>query len=127
MTFVCPFGNDKLFKFVQEQLIDEAGYQSEAYSVETSDGYILKIHRIKVQKTSSVPRRGPVFFMHGLFATASDYLMTGKDVALRKSIKFFQNTVDLQNLVQRIFYPIMAMTFGLETREETITVTSTSD
>jgi Partial alpha/beta-hydrolase lipase region len=68
-------------------MIENAGYKSESYTVATEDGYILRVHRIKVQKPSNLPRRGPVFFMHGLFATATDYLLTGADIALRKSLE----------------------------------------
>jgi Partial alpha/beta-hydrolase lipase region len=67
-------------------MIENAGYKSESHTVVTQDEYILRVHRIKVQKPSNVPRRGPVFFMHGLFATAADYLLTGSDIALRKFI-----------------------------------------
>lgn len=65
-----------------ESLIDSSGYLSEVHEVETEDEYRIKIHRIspsfKVER--SLP---PVFFMHGLFATAADYLMTGPNIALR--------------------------------------------
>lgn len=52
--------------------------------METEDGYLLKVHRILPKNVASNPRIGPVFFMHGLFATAADYIVTGADKALRK-------------------------------------------
>lgn len=68
----------------QEALIEAAGYESEVHYAETQDGYLLKVHRIKVKTTSAVPRKGPVFILHGLLATAADYLMTGAEKALRE-------------------------------------------
>ncbi|KAG5674586.1 hypothetical protein PVAND_004540 [Polypedilum vanderplanki] len=61
------------------QLISSAGFQGEAHYTETDDGYELKIHRI-------VPKihngREPVILMHGLLATAADFLITGPDIAI---------------------------------------------
>jgi hypothetical protein len=61
------------------QLIANAGYQGEVHFTETEDGYGLKIHRI-------VPKiyngREPVIFMHGLLATAADFLISGRNVAI---------------------------------------------
>lgn len=65
-------------------LIENAGFESEGHKVETEDGYILKIHRIKTRITSDKPRLGPVFFMHGLAATAADFLVTGPEIGMRK-------------------------------------------
>lgn len=70
---------------LQEELINSAGFSSSSYEVETEDFYRLKLHRIRVKNRSqSQQTLGPVFFMHGLFATAADYLMTGANTALRK-------------------------------------------
>lgn len=70
-------------EFSQESLIATAGFESEVHYVETEDGYNLKIHRIK-PKVLTTYQLAPVFFMHGLFATAADYLMVGADEGLRK-------------------------------------------
>lgn len=64
-------------------LITTAGYQGEAHRIETEDGYLLKIHRLlpNPKKSRSI-RRKPVFLMHGILATAADFLLTGPDIAL---------------------------------------------
>lgn len=53
------------------------------HQVETEDGYLLCVHRIK-SKVPNKSRLGPVFFLHGLIATAADFIVTGPDKALRK-------------------------------------------
>ncbi|KAG5667103.1 hypothetical protein PVAND_015102 [Polypedilum vanderplanki] len=60
-----------------EDLITSAGFNAESYIVETEDNYLLKIHRIRSKIRSVDKNLAPIFFMHGLFATAADYLMTG--------------------------------------------------
>lgn len=64
------------------ELIRKAGYSGEAHRVETDDGYLLKVHRVlpKVGKSGSAKK--PVFLMHGISATAADFLVTGPNVAL---------------------------------------------
>jgi lysosomal acid lipase/cholesteryl ester hydrolase len=63
-------------------LIETGGFECEIHQIETEDGYKIKVHRIKPKYPSLVPRLGPIFLMHGLFATAADYVMTGGDNAL---------------------------------------------
>lgn len=72
--YAKPNGDDVL------ELIDKAGYIGETHKVITEDGYILKLHRIPPRFGNST--KPPVFLMHGLFATASDYLITGPKIAL---------------------------------------------
>jgi lysosomal acid lipase/cholesteryl ester hydrolase len=62
------------------QLIKTAGYKGAAYRVVTEDGYVLKVHRVK--PTNGVSSKPPVFLQHGLFVASSDYLITGKKIAL---------------------------------------------
>lgn len=58
------------------------GYRGESHQVETQDGgWILKMHRIPPKYPKDV-KPLPVFLMHGLFAASSDYLMTGRKIAL---------------------------------------------
>lgn len=57
------------------------GYDYEMHSVTTEDGYILKLHRIATKKSDNI-KRAPVLLMHGLFGTASDYLILGRHGAL---------------------------------------------
>jgi Partial alpha/beta-hydrolase lipase region len=109
-------------------LIQNAGYKSESFTVATQDGYVLKVHRIKVKNEASTPRKGPVFFMHGLTATAADYLMTGPDIALRNYSSHFAILYLLVCLFfcsQLIFYQTTATMFGLEMLEELTTVVNT--
>lgn len=62
------------------QLVKSAGYKGEAFQLETEDGYLLKVHRILPNKR--VASKHPVFLMHGLIATAADYIITGPKIAL---------------------------------------------
>lgn len=72
-----PNRNDKVI-----ELITDAGYQGEAHRVETEDGYLLKVHRL-LPKTKDKQSEGqPVFLMHGILATAADFLVTGPEIAL---------------------------------------------
>lgn len=62
-------------------MVAEAGFKSEVHDVQTEDGYILTVHRIL--KKSKTKRLGPVFLMHPLLTTSSDYIRTGPEIALR--------------------------------------------
>lgn len=64
------------------KLVNGAGYISEVHQVETDDGYLLKVHRVLPRATHSSNVRKPVFLMHGILATAADFLITGPDIAL---------------------------------------------
>lgn len=64
------------------RLIDKAGYKGEAHQVETEDGYYLKIHRVLPNSNGTETIKKPVFLLHGLVATAADFLLTGPNVAL---------------------------------------------
>ncbi|GBP50491.1 Lipase 1 [Eumeta japonica] len=58
-------------------LIVKYGFPLERYQVHTADGYILSVFRI--------PRATPapvVFLMHGLLASADDWVLTGRSSAL---------------------------------------------
>lgn len=61
------------------ELIANAGYKGKSNTVETEDGYILKLHRLIPKKSNG---RRPVLVMHGIAVTAADFLITGKDIAL---------------------------------------------
>lgn len=74
LCYAKPNSDDAL------ELIDKAGYIGETHEVVTEDGYILKLHRIPSSSANST--KPPVFLMHGLFATAADYLVTGPKIAL---------------------------------------------
>jgi pimeloyl-ACP methyl ester carboxylesterase len=53
---------------------------------------------MKPKSKSNVPRLGPVFFMHGMMATAGDYLMTGPKIGLREMKIVEQNCFTLKYL-----------------------------
>lgn len=63
-------------------LIRGAGYKGEAHKVVTDDGYFLKVHHMlpKLNETKAIKK--PVFLMHGIVATAADFLVTGTEIAL---------------------------------------------
>lgn len=87
-------------------MVQKAGYECEVHQVETEDGYILKVHRIKPARnvlknvneiraklarptsksTSSNTKdnKRVVFLMHGMINTAAAFLLTGKNHALRE-------------------------------------------
>lgn len=64
------------------ELVKNAGFKGEAYQVETEDGYLLMVHRILPSNGLRVASKRPVFLMHGMIATAADYVMTGPKIAL---------------------------------------------
>lgn len=72
-----PNRNDKVI-----ELITDAGYEGEAHRVETEDGYLLKVHRLLPKTKDKQSERKPVFLMHGILATAADFLVTGPEIAL---------------------------------------------
>ena len=62
-------------------LIKVAGYQGEAHEVATADGYLLKVHRVRPYvKEKSM--KNPVFLMHGLLGSSSNFVVTGRDIGL---------------------------------------------
>lgn len=63
-------------------LISGAGYVGEAHRVITDDGYLLKVHRVLANPVETRTLRKPAFLMHGILATAADFLVTGPDIAL---------------------------------------------
>ena len=63
-------------------LINYSGYFGESHQVETEDGYLLKIHRVSSKRAAPDTSKKPVFLMHGILATAADFLLTGPDIAL---------------------------------------------
>lgn len=80
----CSFGNARLLRRRDNiiELIESAGFYGESHRVETEDGYRLKVHRILPKYIQPGSFKKPVFLMHGIVATAADFLVTGPDVAL---------------------------------------------
>jgi pimeloyl-ACP methyl ester carboxylesterase len=84
LTFCC---RRSLFSRIYDNRTDEvtnliksSGYSGKAYNVETEDGYILTLHRVRPNER--VERKGSIFLMHGLFRNSADYLATGPKIAL---------------------------------------------
>ena len=57
------------------ELIRKYGYPFQSHKVETSDGYILELNRIK----NSGP---PVFLMHGLLSSSAEWVLIGPNNSL---------------------------------------------
>ncbi|XP_046651988.1 lipase lipl-3-like [Daphnia pulicaria] len=66
------------------QIIINRGYPVASYSVTTSDGYILELHRIPGRKgqTSDLGTGKPVWLQHGLLCSSADWLITPSDQSL---------------------------------------------
>ncbi|KAH8401419.1 hypothetical protein KR009_005350 [Drosophila setifemur] len=59
------------------------GYPIEEHSVQTSDGYILTMHRIPHSKDGGPKTGRPVaFLMHGLLCSSSDWVLAGPHAGL---------------------------------------------
>ncbi|XP_058794543.1 uncharacterized protein LOC131666151 [Phymastichus coffea] len=60
------------------QIIELYGYRSEVYKVETSDKYILELHRITGNSKSPMPDGKPVVLLqHGLLSSSYDWVIAG--------------------------------------------------
>ena len=65
------------------ELINKYGYNPERHFVNTSDGYVLEMHRITGPKNNSSPQNKPVvFLMHGLLCSSTDWIISGPEKAL---------------------------------------------
>ena len=61
-------------------MITYEGFHSETHSVQTKDGYILKMHRILSKNMN--PTKLPILFMHGLSSTSAVFLLQGAKKSL---------------------------------------------
>lgn len=67
----------------QEQMAESAGYGMETHVARTSDGYLLKVHRLMVPyKSPGSPAKGPVLLMHGIFGASDNWILSGPRKAL---------------------------------------------
>ncbi|XP_044748536.1 lipase 3-like [Coccinella septempunctata] len=64
------------------QLITKYGYPVEEHFTKTSDGYILRMHRIPPTKPGVTPNGEVVFLMHGLLMSSADWIILGPEKAL---------------------------------------------
>jgi len=62
-----------------EQIVTKRGYQFETHQVTTTDGYILKLHRVinPIRK-----KRKPVLLVHGTFASSRQWVVADVDGSL---------------------------------------------
>ena len=80
ISFISFINSQRIYESDQVlQLVINAGYIGETHNVETEDGYILKLHRIIPRSPNG---KSPILIMHGILATAADFLVTGQDVGL---------------------------------------------
>lgn len=73
----------------QMQLITSKGYQAQEHTVQTSDGYQLRIQRIpcaKAETTTCGNPREAVLLQHGLLASSSSWLINAENESLGKII-----------------------------------------
>lgn len=73
----CITAKDEIVK-----LVEEDGYICEVHRVETKDGYLLKLNRVVKKGQTEMPQLGVVFLMHGMFATAADFVITRSKIAI---------------------------------------------
>lgn len=65
------------------QLVLHHGYQVEAHTVQTRDGYMLRLHRIlPIYENSTVVKNGIVILHHGLMGSSDEWLLLGPNEAL---------------------------------------------
>ncbi|XP_053666764.1 lipase 1-like [Anopheles marshallii] len=63
------------------ELIKKYGYRGQAYTVTTSDGYRLGVHRLG-RKQGPDPKLLPVLIIHGLLGSSAEWVLIGPDDAL---------------------------------------------
>uniref|UniRef100_A0A182SLT1 Lipase n=1 Tax=Anopheles maculatus TaxID=74869 RepID=A0A182SLT1_9DIPT len=63
------------------ELINKYGYRGQTYTVTTSDGYRLAMHRLR-RKEGSDPKLLPVLIVHGLLGSSADWVLIGPNDAL---------------------------------------------
>lgn len=86
---ILVFVDSRSSKFIEQfifdddvsEMINNAGYKFELHEVQTEDGYILKLHRIPTKNKTSIQKH-PVFLMHGMGTSPSDFIQNGPEVAL---------------------------------------------
>jgi len=70
-------------RIFQTSLVEHYGYPIEQHDVKTRDGYILTMHRIPHGRIKNDRRRKiPIYLQHGLFASASSWVLNDPDESL---------------------------------------------
>uniref|UniRef100_A0A182N6M1 Lipase 3 n=1 Tax=Anopheles dirus TaxID=7168 RepID=A0A182N6M1_9DIPT len=67
--------------YYQVELIRKYGYRARAYTVTTSDGYQLGVHRMS-RKEGPNAQLLPVLIIHGLLGSSADWVLIGPEHAL---------------------------------------------
>ncbi|XP_026470060.1 lipase 3-like [Ctenocephalides felis] len=67
----------QMLHFGQPDIIKRHGYPAEAHVVQTEDGYLLTVHRIRCGNS-----RQPVLLQHGLLGCSADWIIPGPEKAL---------------------------------------------
>ena len=75
-AFVCVSlaGKDPEENLDTLGIISHWGYVGEGHSVQTSDGYILEMHRIPYGKGQQPGKRPVIFIQHGLECSSSNWV-----------------------------------------------------
>ena len=64
-------------------MISKTGYPVETHHVQTKDGYILALHRIKHGKYERrAAKKKVVLVMHGVLMSSADYVLGGENKSL---------------------------------------------
>lgn len=76
------FRGDEVTKNIQKH-----GYGWEVHEIVTSDGYILRLHRLLASDSSNnvISQKPAVFMLHGLFSTSGQFVQLGP----QKSLGFY--------------------------------------
>lgn len=63
---------------LQPEIIHKSGYPVVEYKVTTKDGYILTMYRIPNDNLPAQQKKDPVFLLHGIACTCSNFVSLGK-------------------------------------------------
>lgn len=82
-------------------MITREGYPAEAHVVTTDDGYLLTLHRIP-----GAPGSLPIFIQHGFLGSSADWVISGKNRALRKKLFLYVIIITNNHLLNLFFVQI---------------------
>ncbi|XP_055844313.1 lipase 3-like [Episyrphus balteatus] len=79
VTLVASAPEGRKSSITTESLVRGYGYPFEKYTVQTSDGYKLGLHRIPYSPklNNSMEHRPVVFLMHGVLSSSADWVVVG--------------------------------------------------
>uniref|UniRef100_A0A182P4Y6 Lipase n=1 Tax=Anopheles epiroticus TaxID=199890 RepID=A0A182P4Y6_9DIPT len=66
------------------EIIHKYGYNSEVHNIETQDGYLIELHRIRASPVfgAADSNKLPVLLMHGLMGSSADWILIGPEESL---------------------------------------------